>query len=250
MIKETKIFDHGFVRLIDFMGSDERILRTARISTGSKPSKGIEADEGLMSYLYRNEHFSPFEQSVFTFELKMPIFVMRQWIRHRTQSVNEYSGRYSEMIDEFYIPEQIYKQATSNHQGSGDPVHKSLNTQIKYLMESESEESYKLYKEWVDKGISKEQARMILPVNRYTQFFTTMNLRNLFHLLELRLDSHAQYEIRIFANAIHDLIISTGKFKMALDVFDENYLVNTLVKSLKNKYKNNYLDLIHKLENL
>lgn len=200
--KITKLWDHGEVELLGVFGSDEEIEKAARISYGQGTRPTSKTKE-LLRYLMRHGHTSPFEQAVLKFRLKMPIFVMRQHIRHRTASINEYSGRYSEMIEDMYLPDTIYKQSTSNKQGSGEEHEDS--PEIRGLLDNCLKASYKAYKILLDKGVSKEQARMILPVANYTECVWQINLHNFFHYLRLRTDDHAQREIREMANVMRDL---------------------------------------------
>lgn len=203
------VLDKGFVRYIDHLGSDQRAVEAARISYKS-PSKGIEQDKKLLFYLYKNRHTSPLEQCSITFNIKMPIFVMRQFVRHRTFRLNEWSARYSEMADDFYIPDIWRKQDNKNKQGSivEDNIQIDYNGYISptYCLKQHCEESYKLYKAMIDGGIAKEMARMVLPVNLYTEIYVNCDLHNLVHFLTLRQDSHAQYEIRVFADAMFEIM--------------------------------------------
>ncbi len=202
------VLDKGFVRLVDHLGSDDTIVQSARVSYG-EGTKQKREDRGLIRYLLRNRHTSPFEQVIFTFHLKMPIFVARQWIRHRTARVNEISGRYSVLKDDFYLPakEDIALQSADNKQGREDkPLSHELAEKIQQNMREEQERSYKAYKALIDQGVAKEIARINLPVSIYTEMYWQMDLHNLFHFLELRLDSHAQREIRVYAEALFQLI--------------------------------------------
>ena len=206
--KEFPVLNKGFVRLVDYYGSDSRIVQSARVSYG-EGTKTISADAALIDYLMRHQHTSPFEQVVFTFHLKMPIFVARQWVRHRMGRMNEVSGRYSIMKDEFYLPEEdcISKQSKNNKQGREDtPLPKEEAGAIKQGLERGQEEAYKNYDDMVSKGLARELARINLPLSLYTEFYWQMDLHNLFHFLKLRLDSHAQYEIRVYAEVILDMI--------------------------------------------
>lgn len=198
--------DSGFVRLIASMGNDARIVQAARVSTGAG-SKGPEADAKLIRYLMNNRHTSPFEKVVFEFHVKAPIFITRQWMRHRTGSFNEESGRYSELKPEWYIPdpEQICYQDKRNKQGRAAPVEEPIAVDFASELEDSSQECFELYREWLDKGIARETARLFLPVNTYTSFYWTVNLHNLLHFLSLRRDRHAQWEIRQYADAVYDL---------------------------------------------
>lgn len=218
----VNVLDKGFVRLVDKMGDDYRILEAARISTGSAPKKGDEKDRKLIHYLYRNNHLSPFEQAVFTFHVKMPIFIARQWMRHRTFSFNEFSARYAQMPEEFYLPKKLSNQDKKNHQSSSSPLDEKLNESLLSEFEESCKKSFETYRHFLAQGISREQARMVLPVNLYTQVYMTVNLRNLFHFLKLRLHNHAQWEIRQYASAILKILRQLPDFKWSLEVFDED----------------------------
>ncbi len=174
----------------------------------------------------RNLHTSPFEKCVFEFHIKCPIFVARQWLRHRTASINETSARYSEMPDEFYEPEFLRGQSASNRQGSSsDTIEFIGDHPARALIRDHDTNAYELYQTLLKSGVAREQARMVLPVNLYTEFYWTMNLWNLFHFLHLRLDTHAQYEIRVFAEAIVSLIKENCDLKFAMEAFDD-YIVH------------------------
>ena len=206
--KEFPVLDHGFVRLIDYMGSDDRIVQSARVSYG-EGTKTYRQDKGLINYLLRNDHTSPFEQVVFTFHLKMPIFVARQWVRHRTGRMNEISGRYSVMKDECYIPDtdHIALQSEDNKQGrKNDPVDYKTAVKVQEMLEAEHKAIFETYHELLDMGIAREISRIDLPLSLYTEFYWQMDLHNLFHFLALRLDAHAQYEIREYAKRIFEMV--------------------------------------------
>ncbi len=199
-----KVLDHGFVRLVDSMGTDLSISRAARVSYDA-PAR--EEDAKLIRYLYRNRHTSPFEAVVFTFEIKAPIFVFRQWHRHRTWSYNEVSARYTELPGEFYVPalEQITTQSTDNKQMRTTEQHPEAD-HIRSWIEITCDEAVDSYRELLEKGCPRELARSVLPVATYSRMFATVDLHNLFHFLKLRLHEHAQYEIRVYAEAILELI--------------------------------------------
>lgn len=215
---ETKVYN-GFVRIIDVMPrivspeavesgilADEAIVKAARVSY-AKGTKKRSTDEGLIRYLMRNWHTSPFEMIEFKFHLKMPIFIARQWIRHRTASLNEISGRYSVMYEEFYRPEEVRAQASDNKQGSSGKVEDQevCDTFNEYL--DQSENLYEPYEKSIQGGVSKEVARIGLPLSLMTEFYWKIDLHNLFHFLQLRMDKHAQEEIREFAKAIFDFVV-------------------------------------------
>lgn len=198
----TPVLDKGFVRLVEFMGGDNGVVDSARVSYGGK-SRGEEADRKLIAYLLKHQHMTPFEHSVFKFHVSTPIFVMRQWIRHRVASVNEISARYTEVKDEFYIPERWRAQDVKNKQGSvmaatldHEALTKDFEEQVKAAMAC--------YKRLLEKGVAREMARMILPVNAYTEFYWTINARSLMNFISLRADTHAQWEIQQYAEAIAD----------------------------------------------
>lgn len=197
------VLDNGFVRLVDFIGGDERVVLSARVSFDMK-TKGEERDKKLIDYLLRHEHFTPFEHSVFQFHIKCPIFVARQWMRHRWGSYNEVSARYTEMKDEFYIPDRFRIQDFKNKQGSCQSSSLDHN-RLKEVYKDAISKSYETYKFLLESGVAREMARMILPVALYTQFYWTVNARSLMNFLKLRLDEHAQYEIREYAKVIADI---------------------------------------------
>lgn len=204
--KEIKCLDKGFVRLVDFMGGDESIVQAARVSYG-KGTKSVNEDRGLIRYLVRNRHTSSLEFTIFKFHMKLPIFVMRQIVRHRMSSLNEYSGRYSEMKDEFYLPdlEKITTQSNTNKQGGSEEVLPQPET-FQAIFDAEQKHAFIDYDQKLKSGMRRELARINLPVSVYTECYWKMDLHNLFHFLKLRLDGHAQYETRVFAEAIAELI--------------------------------------------
>ncbi len=206
--KEIKVLDHGFVRLVDYMGSDARIVQTARVSYG-EGTKTLREDAGLIDYLLRHEHSSPFEHVIFEFHAKMPIFVARQWIRHRTARLNEISGRYSVIKDEFYIPEasSINFQSKDNKQGRAiDDVPVELKEKVISLLAEDQQNVYKNYEEMIDDDIARELARINLPLSTYTEWYWQMDLKNMFHFLKLRMDHHAQWEIQEYGRAMAKIV--------------------------------------------
>jgi len=206
--QEIKVLDHGFVRLVDYMGGDARIVQTARVSYG-EGTKTIRQDAGLIDYLLRHEHTSPFEHVIFELHCKMPIFVARQWIRHRTARLNEISGRYSVMKDEFYLPprEHISLQSLDNKQGrEKESVPVELQDKVLELLQKDQSASYANYSEILDDGIARELARINLPLSMYTEWYWQMDLKNMLHFLKLRMDSHAQWEIQEYARAIAQIV--------------------------------------------
>ncbi|OGR76163.1 MAG: FAD-dependent thymidylate synthase [Elusimicrobia bacterium GWC2_64_44] len=199
----SRVLDKGFVKLIDFMGGDQRAVDSARVSFGSV-SKGEAADRKLLEYLLEHGHFSPFEHSVFQFHIKCPIFVARQWMRHRIASYNEISARYTEVHDEFYFPEVFRAQDRSNRQGSLPSSNLDQKKMLE-LYDKAVKASYAAYQELLDAGAAREMARMVLPVAQYTQFHWTINARSLLNFISLRADDHAQWEIRRYAEAIQEM---------------------------------------------
>lgn len=202
--EEIKVLDHGFVRLVDSMGTDSRIVQAARVSYG-KGTKTVNEDEQLIRYLFRHEHTSPFEMCEVLIHCKMPMFVARQWIRHRTASVNEVSGRYSEVKDEYYLPESWRKQSKNNKQGSEETDEIDL-IHTHMLYQNSCTGAFQVYNELLENNVGKEMARMNLPLSTYTEWYWKIDLKNLLHFLKLRLDSHAQYEIRVYAEAIAQIV--------------------------------------------
>jgi thymidylate synthase (FAD) len=216
-----EVLDHGFVRVVDYMGNDSSVVQAARVSYGSGTKK-INADTALINYLIAHRHTTPLEMCEIKFHIKLPVFVARQWIRHRTASVNEYSARYSIMEDEFYIPKAQHLSAQSkiNHQGRDET--KVLNEQeqkmVLDILKKDSTNSYQNYLKMINQnengevldqdkeGLARELARMNLPLNCYTQWYWKIDLHNLLHFLNLRADSHAQYEIRVYAEIMLDIV--------------------------------------------
>lgn len=213
------VLDHGFVRVIDYMGTDSAIVQAARVSYGAGTKK-VNEDAGLINYLMRHRHTTPFEMCEIKFHIKLPIFVARQWIRHRTANVNEYSGRYSIMDKEFYIPkpEHLAAQSRLNHQGRGEVLEGLEAERALEILKADSVSAYAHYEELLNgdeagnirdenkQGLARELARMNLPVNFYTQWYWKVDLHNLLHFLSLRADSHAQYEIRVYAEVMLDMV--------------------------------------------
>lgn len=211
--KTQTVLDHGFVRVIDYMGDDSAIVQAARVSYG-KGTKQVNQDRGLIRYLMRHWHSTPFEMCELKLHVKLPIFVARQWIRHRTANVNEYSARYSVLDREFYIPEpaQLATQSTQNNQGRGDELSAEQAQYVMNLLQQESMGAYQTYETLLNgseqagtDGISRELARMSLSLNYYTQWYWKIDLHNLMHFLRLRADHHAQYEIRVYADLIAEI---------------------------------------------
>ena len=223
-MNEIKVLDHGLVRLVDHMGSDLSIVRAARVSYDADWRTGDDAgkDEKLIRYLMRNRHTSPFEAVTFTFEVKAPIFVLRQWHRHRTWSYNEVSARYSELPDEFYVPDvaDITTQSASNKQMRTETQHPQA-AEMQRLMKKAMTDAFGTYKELLARGCPRELARSVLPCSTYSRMFATVDLHNLFHFLRLRLHEHAQKEIRVYAEAMLKLVepivpVAVAAFKETL----------------------------------
>ena len=224
------VLDHGFVRVVDYMGDDGAIVQAARVSYG-KGTKRVSEDRGLINYLMRHRHTTPFEMCEIKYHVKLPIFVARQWIRHRTANVNEYSARYSILDNEFYIPaaEDLGVQSRSNRQGRGQSLEGEEARRVLHLLREDAEKVYGDYTEMLNEddagapidperqGLSRELARMNLTLNFYTQWYWKIDLLNLFHFLSLRADDHAQYEIRAYA----EVMIETVKrwVPLAADAF-------------------------------
>ncbi|MBU3699455.1 MAG: FAD-dependent thymidylate synthase [Candidatus Kapabacteria bacterium] len=225
--KEFRCLDKGFVRLIDVMGDDSAIVQAARVSYGSGTKK-VHEDRGLIRYLMRHLHTTPFEMVEFKFHIKLPIFVARQWIRHRTANVNEYSGRYSEMKDEFYVPDpdQVRAQSAMNKQGRADTAFEPSEAErIRTVMSSTQERLFDEYQQLLSTDLAREIARINLPVSNYTEWYWKIDLHNLFHFLRLRIDPHAQYEIRVFGEAIAE--IAKAAVPLAYEAF-EDYILHAM----------------------
>ena len=206
-----EVLDHGLVRVIDYMGDDAAITQAARVSYG-RGTKAVQNDEGLIRYLMRHWHSTPFEMCEVKFHVKLPVFVARQWIRHRTANVNEYSARYSILDREFYIPapEHLAAQSTVNNQGRGELLEGEEAARVLNILRDDAMRSYDHYEDMLSqegqKGLARELARMNLPANVYTQWYWKVDLHNLFHFLRLRADAHAQYEIRAYAETMCSIV--------------------------------------------
>ena len=222
--REHPVLDKGFVRLVDYMGGDQRIVQAARVSYG-EGTKSYRQDAALIDYLLRNEHTSPFEQVILTFHTKMPVFVARQWVRHRTARMNEISGRYSVMKDEFYVPDgsDIAMQSEDNKQGrSPDPVEPPTQAAVRDRLAEGQARAYAEYEELLGLGIARELARVNLPLSLYTEWYWQIDLHNLFHFLRLRMDPHAQREIRAYAVTMFE--ITKQVCPMACESFENHML--------------------------
>ncbi|MDG1287521.1 MAG: FAD-dependent thymidylate synthase [Rickettsiales bacterium] len=219
LYEQIPVLDHGFIRVVDYMGDDSAIVQAARVSYG-KGTKQVSKDAGLIRYLMRHWHTTPFEMCELKLHVKLPMFVARQWIRHRTANVNEYSARYSVLDREFYIPNeaQLASQSTINNQGRGDTLTGEEAEQALKWLRDDANQCYDHYQAMLNEdpagntldeskqGLARELARMNLPVNAYTQWYWKIDLHNLFHFLHLRADPHAQYEIRVYADAIFEVV--------------------------------------------
>jgi thymidylate synthase (FAD) len=215
LYEAVPVLDHGFVRVIDYMGDDAAVVQAARVSYG-RGTRRVSEDAGLIRYLMRHRHSTPFEMCEIKYHVKLPIFVARQWIRHRTANVNEYSARYSILDREFYIPapEHLAAQSSVNRQGRGDVLEGDEAARVLDLLRTDAEQTYAHYVDMLNEapdgapadpsrqGLARELARMNLTLNTYTQWYWKIDLHNLLHFLALRVDAHAQYEIRVYAEAM------------------------------------------------
>ena len=255
LYKPFEVLDHGFVRVIDYMGDDSAIVQSARVSYG-KGTKQISNDKGLIKYLMRHRHSTPFEMCEIKFHIKLPIFIARQWIRHRTANVNEYSARYSILDKEFYIPsiENVAAQSTINNQGRGEVLSREEASEVISILQKDAEQTYANYETLLNEssngesidankpGVARELARMNLTLNTYTQWYWKIDLNNLLHFLALRADVHAQYEIRVYADIMMDIVKKW--VPIAADAFEDYRIggtevsakeINLLKKLLKGK---------------
>jgi thymidylate synthase (FAD) len=219
LYQPISVLDHGFIRVIDYMGDDAAVVQAARVSYGAGTKK-VREDAGLINYLMRHRHTSPFEMCELKLHAKMPIFVAREWVRHRVANLNEISGRYSILDNEFYLPapEQLGTQSRSNRQGRGETITGPESLRVLEILREDAERSYSHYEEMLNEniagdtldparsGLARELARMNLSVNFYTQWYWKIDLHNLLHFLNLRTDPRAQYEIRVYADAILEVV--------------------------------------------
>tara|TARA_Y100000991_G_C21933350_1_gene331842 strand:+ start:66 stop:989 length:924 start_codon:yes stop_codon:yes gene_type:complete len=254
LYKPFKVLDHGFIRVIDYMGDDSSIVQAARVSYG-KGTKKLNQDKNLINYLLSHRHTTPFEMNEIKFHIKLPIFVARQWIRHRTANVNEYSARYSILDNEFYTPkiDDIKPQSQQNNQGRSGEIEKDLAKHYLSLMKENRKINFASYKHLLNvdedgkvldekkTGIARELARMVLPLSSYTQWYWKIDLHNLMHFLALRFDDHAQYEIRVYAEVMLDLMKKW--VPLTYDAFVRNRvnsinLSSEAIEYLKMKIKN------------
>jgi len=219
-----RCLDHGFVYLVDYLGNDEAIVQAARVSYGTGTKK-VSEDRGLVRYLRRHLHTTPSEMVELKFHVKLPIFVARQWIRHRTANVNEYSGRYSVLDDEFYLPapETLRKQSQTNRQGGSDEtLSPEQADQVQSLLRDAYAAAYRGYSEMLDLDLARELARIGLSVANYTQWYWKIDLHNLFHFLMLRMDSHAQHEIAVYGHAMAQIV--KDAFPWSWEAFEDYQL--------------------------
>jgi thymidylate synthase (FAD) len=218
--KRVPVLDHGFVCLVDYMGDDAAIVQAARVSYG-RGTKTVRTDRGLIRYLMRHRHTTPFEMVELKFLMRLPIFVARQIIRHRTANVNEYSARYSVLSDEFYIPpvHAIGAQSTENRQGRADGLAQGVAAEFAKRLNDHSRRSYELYEWATTQNVTRELARLALPVNVYTEWYWKNDLHNVFNFLALRLDPHAQAETRAYASVVYDAVKVVAP--IAVEAFDD-----------------------------
>ena len=244
------VLDHGFVGLVDYMGSDDAIVQAARVSYG-KGTKSINTDRGLIRYLMRHEHTTPFEMCEVKFHIKLPIFVMRQLVRHRTASLNEYSARYSVVTDEFYIPpkDQLKEQSTNNKQGRDSELADEEKEYVTDSMQKLWDYNYNMYEYYINNyNLARETSRTVLPVGGYTECYWKANLKNFLNMARLRMDPHAQWEIREFANAMYNLI--KPLFPATCEAFEDYQVESVKVSGLEVPLlrrlisRNTWLDLL------
>ena len=270
LYKKFNVLDHGFVRVIDYMGDDTSIVQAARVSYG-KGTKKLNQDQSLINYLLSHKHSTPFEMNEIKFHIKLPIFVARQWIRHRTANVNEYSARYSILDKEFYIPKpaDLKPQSKTNNQGRSGEISSKEKKSYVDLIKSSSEQDFENYSDLLNQdesgniknpektGIARELARMTLPLNTYTQWYWKIDLHNLMHFLALRFDYHAQYEIRIYASIMMKILKKW--VPLTYDAFIKNRIqaltlssngIEFIKSKLKNKTFNKKKISKRELENL
>lgn len=229
----VRCLDKGFIRLVDRMGGDDAIVQAARVSYG-KETRKVTQDRGLIRYLMRHHHTTPFEMVELKFHAKMPIFVARQWVRHRTANINEYSLRYSEARDEFYIPDKeiIQFQSRLSKQGrESSEVPDDLKEKVIAYFKEISEKSFSMYTELNEAGIARELARGILPVNLYTEWYWKNDLHNIFHFLHLRMDDTAQHEIRVYASAMATIVKEIAP--LAWEAFEDYVICGMRFSSLE-----------------
>lgn len=236
LYKSLPVLDHGFIRVIDYMGDDSAIVQAARVSYGRGTKKSLQ-DQGLINYLMRHRHTTPFEMCDIKFHIKLPIFIARQWIRHRTASINEYSARYSILSNEFYMPQKVHLTAQSSENKQGRSNQALPEEDADRILEILRDDAIKCHAHYISMlnedeqgnvidpnkvGITRELARMNLTLNTYTEWYWKINLHNLLHFVALRADSHAQYEIRVYAEVILDILKRWVPY--AFEAFEEHML--------------------------
>jgi len=221
--RKIECLDRGFVYLVDYMGGDASIVQAARVSYGLG-TKSVSEDRGLIRYLMRHQHSTPFEMVEMKFHVKLPIFVARQFIRHRTANVNEYSGRYSIMPDEFYLPplEQVTYQSKTNRQGGAECIDEPQAQEVLRILTTEQRRVRSGYDRMIELDVRRELARINLGVSQYTEWYWKNDLHNIFHFLKLRLDAHAQYEIRVYAEAMAQIVKAVAP--IAWEAFEDYVL--------------------------
>lgn len=239
--KQIPVLDCGFIRVVDYMGGDHSIVQSARVSYG-QGTKQVNQDKALINYLMRHEHSSPFEQAFISFHVKCPIFIARQWMRHRSFSYNEISGRYSILSDEFYTPDpkQIRVQDNINRQASAEPVNEELAEDFINQVKVLNANSYRAYQDAIKDGISRETARILLSLNCYTEFYCTTNVRNWLHFIRLRFDQNAQYEIMVYAEEIYNVFKLWVPYTM--EAFDAKRFEISITPELQKELLNNLTD--------
>lgn len=244
----TQYLDHGFVKLLDVFGSDQDIEAAARVSySGGDASRKTSDTRALLRYLMNHEHTSPFEMAEVKFVLRIPIFVMRQLVRHRTANLNEYSGRYSEMTDDCYVPEldRLQEQSADNKQGSGDQLDRQLQEAIQKSISDSQKLAVEDYQFLLRRGLAKELARGVLPVSNYTELYWKCDLNNLFRFLRLRLDPHAQKEIVWLAEIMYQQV--KGKFPLSFEAFDDYILGAVKFSRIEMKH---IISIVSRLQNI
>jgi thymidylate synthase (FAD) len=252
LYKSFKALDHGFVRVIDYMGNDSSIVQAARVSYG-KGTKQLNQDKSLINYLLSHRHSTPFEMNEIKFHVKLPIFVARQWIRHRTANVNEYSARYSILDNEFYIPnsKELKPQSKTNNQGRSGDLDENEKKMYMRLLRKNSQDSFQKYNFLLNQnddeakpdlerqGLTRELSRIVLPLNSYTQWYWKIDLHNFMHFLALRFDEHAQYEIRVYAEIMMNLMkkwVPLTYEAFLKNRLDSLVLSSEAIKFIKNKF--------------
>lgn len=246
---KIKVLNNGFISLVDRMGNDYSVIRSARVSTGSDVVKGAVKDRGLIRYLYRNNHMTPFEQVVLTFHMRSPLFVNQQLLRHRSMSFNQESARYKEFKWSTYFPEGWRAQDTKNKQGSLDELDfTDTSKALDYGLAATYNAAKTFYEDAIADGVAREEARIVMPMGQYTEIFFTVDLRNLLHFLELRTHPHAQQEIREYAQAIHDILMAQDDLAWTMGIFNEMTAAKFKFAELTEIYKNDINELIDNLD--